>query len=415
MSSSETAASGDPPARGAAPGRRTDPRLVLAVCGFAIFTELVGTGIVIPAIPDFAALFGASDAAMGYAFSLFALAFLVSVLPLGVVVDRTGRTDLIVGAGMILVALSALAFATASSIWMFSLGQALHGVGSAATWVAAQPLAARLAAGGKRQSLWFGVITLSMGLGLIAGPLLGTIGGLRTPFLIHLVLACAALLVTLVVLRGQDAGERVRGAGYGAVLRNRRVAAACLGVLVLYVAIGVLEALFPLHMSAHGSEKSGIGVLFFWLAIFLSGSQPLAGRWMDRIGPVAPTVASLVIVAAMLPLAVLGTSFAVWVPVFMILGVASGIPVSATMMLVASASRAGERGVAYALWNFSFSIGYLVGPALGGTLAAAAENWGVGGGLRLPYFAFSVLILGAVPVFGWLARRPRSLEPTPTT
>ncbi len=407
MSTSETVVNPSPSATGASRSRPTDPRLILAVCGLAIFTDVVGSGIIIPAIPEFATLFGASEAGMGYAFSMFAFAFLVSVLPLGALVDRTGRVDLIVGAGMVLVACAAVSFTLASSIWVFSLGQAFHGVGSAATWVAAQPLAARLAARGRKQGLWLSVITITMGLGLAVGPLIGAIGGLRTPFLLYLALACGATVLAVATLRGQDAGERFVGLRYRAVLRNPRIAAACLAILVLYFGIGVLEVLFPLHMSAHGFEKSGIGVLFFWLAIFLVGSQLLAGRWMDRIGPVAPTVVSLVVIAAMLPLSVFGTSFKAWIPVFMILGVATGIPVSATMMLIANSSRAGERGVAYALWNFSFSIGYLIGPALGGTLAEATRGWGPVGGLRLPFFVLAAVTLAAAPVFARLARRER--------
>lgn len=407
MSTSETVVNPSPSATVSSRARYVDPRLILAVCGLAIFTDVVGSGIVIPAIPEFATLFGASEAGMGYAFSMFGLAFLVSVLPLGVLVDRTGRIDLIVGAGMALVACAAVSFALASSIWVFSLGQAFHGVGSAATWVAAQPLAARLAAQGKRQGLWLSAITISMGLGLAAGPLIGAIGGLRTPFLLYLALAVGAAVLAVVALRGQVAGERFVGLRYRVVLANPRIAAACLAILVLYFGIGALEVLFPLHMSVHGFEKSGIGILFFWLAIFLVGSQVLAGRWIDRIGPVAPTVASFVVIAAMLPLAVFGASFKAWIPIFMVLGVATGIPVSATMILIANSSRAGERGVAYALWNFSFSVGYLIGPALGGTLAEVARGWSGAGGLRLPFFVLAGVTLAAAPVFARLARRGR--------
>jgi MFS family permease len=377
------------------------------VCGLAIFIDVAGTGIVIPAIPEFASLFGASEAGMGLAFSMFAVAFLLSVLPLGAVVGRTGRIDLVVGAGMAFLALAAVSFALAPSIWVFSLGQAFHGVGSAATWVSAQPLAARLAAGGRRQGIWFSVITIAMGLGLVAGPLIGVVGGLRTPFVIYLVLACAAAVTAVVTLRGQGVGERSARTRYRTVLRNPRVLAACLVILVLYAGVGMLEVLFPLYMSTQGFEKSGIGVLFFWLAVFLAGSQPFTGRWIDRIGPVTPTVVSLVAIAVLLPLSAFGASFATWIPVFMILGVATGIPVSATMMLIAAGSRAGERGVAYALWNFSFSIGYLIGPALGGTLAQSARGWGEAAGLRFPFFVLAAATLAAAPVFARLARHRR--------
>lgn len=389
-----------------------DPRAVLAVCALAIFTDVAGSGIILPAIPEFAGLFGASEAVMGYAFSTFALAFLLSVLPLGRLVGATGRADLVVAGGMLSIVAAGLCFVSADTVWVFVLGQAFHGVGSAGAWVAGQPLAARMAREKARSGLWFSAITVAMGLGLVLGPLVGAIGDLRTPFVIYMVLAAVAVVAALVVLPGAHGPPDGRVIRYRATLKNRQVMSACLAIFVLYVGVGVLEVVFPLFMDLHGSEKGGIGVLFFWLAIFLVGSQPLAGRWMDRIGPVTPAVVALAAAVPLFSLAVLGTTFAYWMPVFMLLGIATGVPVSATMMIIASAARPGEHAAAYALWNFSFSAGYLIGPAMGGALAGMSIDWPVVGGLRLPFFVFSALALVSVPLFRRLAlSRPSEVIP----
>lgn len=412
----EASAAATPEARAAATPRARrmlrDPHAVLAVCALAVFTDVVGSGIILPAIPEFAELFGASEAVMGYAFATFALAFLVSVLPLGRLVGATGRADLVVAGGMLSIVVSAFCFIRADTVWGFALGQAFHGLGSAAAWVAGQPLAARMAREKARAGLWFSAITIAMGLGLVLGPLMGAIGDLRTPFVVYMVVAAIAVVASLVVLPGAHGPPDGKVIRYRTTFKNRRVISACLAIFVLYLGIGVLEVVFPLFMDLHGAEKSGIGVLFFWFAVFLVGSQPLAGRWMDRIGPVTPAAIALAAAVPLFSLAVLGTSFAYWMPVFMLLGIATGVPVSATMMIIASSARPGEHAAAYALWNFSFSVGYLIGPAAGGALAGMSSDWQVVGGLRLPFFVFSAVALVCVPLFRRLAlSRPAAAIP----
>jgi MFS family permease len=73
--------------------------------------------------------------------------------------------------------------------------------------------------------------------------------------------------------------------------------------------------------------------------------------------------------------------------------------ISASMLLIALNSKPGEQGAAYGIWNFSFSVGYLVGPALGGTLSDMFRIWAPSIGVRAPFFFFSVLILICLAFF----------------
>ncbi|MCJ7798115.1 MAG: MFS transporter, partial [Thermoleophilia bacterium] len=270
---------------------------VLLVCGLAIFTDVVGVGVVVPAIPQFAALFGASEAALAYAFSAFSVAFLITALPLGYIVDRTGRADLVTFLGMVCVGGAALSFALADRLWIFALGQALHGVGSVAAWVAAQPLVARISGESKGRGMGMGVITLAMGLGLVVGPALGSWDGLRTPFVAYLGIAIVAAVLALVVLRGERTHHGAAGLHYGALLRRRPIVAACLVMLVLYAGIGMMEVLFPLYMDSLGYAKSGIGLLFVLLAATMTASQPVVGRWIRSVGATLPVAVCIVVVA----------------------------------------------------------------------------------------------------------------------
>ncbi len=162
-------------------------------------------------------------------------------------------------------------------------------------------------------------------------------------------------------------------------------------------------------MDSLGYAKSGIGLLFVLLAVAMTASQPLVGRWIHRVGPTLPVTACLAVVAALLTLMIAGRSFVAWTPVFLVFGIAVGMGVSASMFLVATETRPEERGAAYGLWNFSFAVGYLIGPVFGGTLAQVTVGGGYFSGLRSPFVAFSVIfILMLFPILVLSGRgRPR--------
>ncbi|HUT83383.1 MAG TPA: MFS transporter [Thermodesulfobacteriota bacterium] len=374
----------------------TNRLFVLFVCCAVIFTDMVGYSIIAPSIPLFAKLFGASDAVISYAFAAYPVAFLLTIIPFGFVVDRIGKNHLVIGIGMFSLAAACLVLILSESIFTFSLARAFQGIGSAASWVAAQPLAAQQIDTSKKQGLEIGSITVAMGLGMILGPLIGSIGGLRTPFVINLFLALGIGILSLLSLRGEHLKEKVVNYDYLSIVKRTNIVIACLVIMFLFASTGMMEVLFPLYIDSLGYMKGSIGVLFFVLSLFLVLGQPFTGPWMDKVGPYLPIFLGFIVIALSLSLMVLFKSFAGWVPVFVLFGVALGMLTSASMLLIALNSKPGEQGAAYGIWNFSFSVGYLVGPALGGTLSDMFRAVLPSVGIRAPFFIFSLFIISSV-------------------
>jgi MFS family permease len=239
---------------------------------------------------------------------------------------------------------------------------------------------------------------------MILGPLIGSFGGLRTPFYINFVLAACVGLVALVWLRGAEMSERMLDYDYLAIIRRPGIVVACLTIMLLFASLGMMEVLFPLYMDSLSYTKAGIGALFLILSIFLVLGQPLTGLWMERHGPFAIIITGFGALALFLSLMVLCSSFRGWVPVFMVLGVFIGALTSASMLLIAQNSNHGEQGAAYGIWNFSFSVGYLWGPALGGLLSDFSHRTMPGAGFKMPFFFFSFLIICCMFFCGRLAR-----------
>ncbi len=372
---------------------------VLFVCCMVIFTDMVGYSIITPSIPLFAKLFNASDTAISLAFSAYPVAFLVTILPFGYLVDKLGKNYQIIGVGMLSLGIACLFLVFAESIVSFSIARAFQGVGSAASWVAAQPLAAQQIDTSKKKGLEISSITIAYGLGMILGPALGSLGGLRTPFYINFVLAAVVGLVALVSLRQVRVAESTVEHHYLGIIKRPGIVMACLTIMFLYASLGMMEVLFPLYMDSFGFAKGSIGVLFLILSILLVSSQPVTGYGLNRVGPYFIIQNGFFFFALSLALMVTGKSFVAWIPVFMLSGVTIGALTSASMLLIAENSSHGEQGSAYGIWNFSFSIGYLWGPALGGMLSDFSHAYTPSLGFKVPFIFFSFMCLCCVLFF----------------
>jgi len=392
----------------AMPWKRLIPLLPLLICDLAIFVDVTAAGIMSPAIPQFAAIFNASEAAMGYAFSAFAATFLVTALPLGLVVERTGRSGLLVSTGMVSIMIGALLLANAGTIWLFVIAQALYGFGSAATWIAGQPLAARVARTSPNKGLGITSMTVATALGIIVGPIIGSISDLSLPFYIYAAMAGITALAAFSLLRGEYEVTETNLRQYAVVIRNSRIQAALLGVMVLFLCVGVIEVMFPIYLSTQGYGKSDMGLLLLISAVGMLLTQPLVARWLSRIGLLIPNMVGLFGSAAVLVAMITGVSYGALLLLFLLNGVFHGIILSGSMMIIDDSSLPGEHALGFAVWNLAFSVGYLVGPALGGTLVGVTREWSTVGGLRAPFLFFALLTLLSIPAFAALKVRGRN-------
>src|SRR3990172_5274257 len=224
----------------------------LLICCGVIFTDMVGYGVITPSVPIFAKLLKASDAQIGLALSAYSVAFILVILPFGYFVDKVGRNGLVIGLGMLCLAVSSLTLIFTTSIWILVTARAFQGAASAISWVAAQPLASRATEGSKRKGLEISLISTAFGLGMIAGPLIGGIGGFRTPFIISFFLSLTFSVTSFIGLKGQrkvDAFSYTRK-GILSFLKNRGIFLGCISIFSIYLCIGMAEVLFPIYMDS---------------------------------------------------------------------------------------------------------------------------------------------------------------------
>ena len=379
------------------------PLLVL-VCA-VVLVDSVGYGVVVPVVPLYAEKFGVGNFAIGFLFATYAIALFASAIPFGILSDRFGRKPFVLF-GMFAMAGAFVFYALANSYSMLVLARALDGLTAAATWSAALALLGDRFEGGEMGAK-MGWAMMAAAVGGIAGPLVGGILsdglGHRSPFY-AIGIACLLGGVAAVFLEDPPRRERTSSSGWEAlkpVYTSRNLGIACIVTLVTTMGLGLLEPTMPLYLrNTFHLSTTGIGIVFGVTMLFYAAASPFAGRLSDAVGRKKPILAGLAATAFIAPfIAVFKNIVAVHV-MMGLLGAAIAFFGTPSFPLVADAlsgrSEPGEAsrfGAAFGLLNVFWSLGYALGPLLGGALM----EWA---GLLAALLAYS-LLLAALAVTVW--------------
>jgi multidrug resistance protein len=390
--------------------------LLLLVCG-VIFIDSVGYGLVVPVLPLYARTLGVSDFANGFLFATYAIALFASAIPLGILSDRLGRKPFVLF-GMFAMAGAFIFYALATSYATLVVARMLDGLTAAATWSAA------LALLGDRfpEDQMGSKIGWAMGaaaVGGIAGPLLGGIlsdaFGYRAPFY-SIAAACIVGGIAAIFLAEEPRTARSSSFGWHAlrgVYTNRNVLVACVVTLVTTMGLGLLEPTLPLYFRrTFGMTRTAIGLVFGVTMLFYALASPLAGKISDRVGRRKPIMAGLALTAVVTPLIAVFKSVPAVVIMMGLFGASIAVFGTPSIPLVTdslpSSGALGEGnqyGAAFGLLNFCWSLGYALGPILGGALMGWA-------GLLAALLVYSgLLVVLAIVVYPMLPTEgPASLK-----
>ncbi len=385
----------------------------LAVVTLAIFTDMLLYGLAVPILPGYAAGMGVSDWAIGLLFGSYAFALVLATPVLGWLCDRTGRRALMV-AGLFGLAVATLLFAVATSYLGLLAARLVQGVAAGATWTAGLALVADLYPS-KERGRAMGIALSGMTGGFLLGPPLGGLlyewGGYSAPFVIVAGLAVVDGLARLLLLADPPAREQAHPPLLG-LLRDRRILLASGTVALGAATWGLLEPVLPLYLERQlGMTPAAIGLLFGGATIAYGVAAPAVGTASDRWGRRPLMAAGLALLALALPLLVLPQQALLASGALVLVAVAYGVSQTPALPELGDAvDRYGGGGYAtvYALFNETYSIGMMAGPAVGAAVASAfglATAFALVGAVLLAYVP--LLLLGSRQAAG----APPAAEP----
>jgi MFS family permease len=359
---------------------------------------------------DTAGLVLASSAAVG----------LVAFPIAGAIVDRVGgRVTL--GGALVVQAVGYSLFTLAHEPWEAFAAAAVVGAGVGGFWPGQSTLLAGLISEEKRHAAYSVqriAMNLGFGLGGLTGGLIATTENATTFAVLFLINAATCLVFASVLLgvpEPEPAGaDEEEPGGYRSVLRDRTLLW-ILGLNALFVSAGYgqLELLPAFAKNEVGVSELGIGLIFFvnTLSVVL-GQLPVMRLLEGRRRMAAYLALGAVWAVGWLGVLVAGLWFtaAAAVAVIAVATVAIGLGecihgvVHAPLVIDLAPAR--QRGRYIALSGTSWSVGFIVGPAVGAAILDAAP-------LALWPAAAAAAFAGGLLALRLEARIPRSVRRTP--
>jgi MFS family permease len=351
-------------------------RRLLAFGCSVVLVETIFFAALAPLLPEFEETLGLSKFAAGVLVAMYAIGGVFGAIPGGWSASRLGikRTTI---AGLLLVTASCVAFGLVDEYALLCLSRFVQGFAAALCWNGAFAWLASSTPRERRGEVFGLAMGAAVG-GALLGPVLGAIASQvgRAPAfggMAGLAVALAAWAVTIPTPE-QEQSQPLRM--LVTAVRARRVRAGMWLLMLPGLLFGTVGVLAPLQLDDLGWGAVGIAATYVVATSLEMIINPLVGRWSDHRGRFAPIRVGLVSSAAgllvlpwvenkwALSIVVIATSVAFglfWAP--------------ATALLSDGLESSGiEIALGFALMNFAWAPGHIVGSAVGGGIAEAGGD-----------------------------------------
>jgi MFS family permease len=342
--------------------------------------DSAGYSMIAPVVPEIGDATGAGPGVLGVLVASFAVGQMVGYPLSGRTIQRRSSV-LVLAASLALVVAGDLAFVLGDGLGVYFPARLIQGIGAGGLWMGTAFAVIERYPGREFQRLTG--LTAAYGIGAIAGPAIGGAGGIRTPFLIHLVLV---VLLGLALPRLGAPVAQIDFRSDRGALRTGGFWLASAGILLVAFTLGTFDGPLPVHFAERLSQAE-IGALYVVAAIVASAVATVAGRLPPR-GTLA--VATLLMPAA-IALGGLTENIAVWVVVAVLAGMGVGAGEAGSLGILLESIGVEKIVLAMVVWSQLWAVGYLAGPAAGGGVAEALGFGAIG----LVPFAAALLVAAA--------------------
>lgn len=351
----------------------------LLIIFFTVFVDLLGFGIVIPIIPNFASHeLQVSDTNIGIIIAIYSFIQFLFNPVVGKLSDKFGRRPVIIST-LLISSFAYMMFSIADSFWILFLSRAIAGLGGS-NLGAAQAYIADVTSVDERAK-GMGLIGMAFGLGFVMGPVIGGFLAEFGYFWVGFASAITSLIASLIAvfyLKESLPPEKRSHSELKIKIFDIKTARGVLrtpvlGSIILLFFIGVFAisniygTLTLLGVRQFNFTNSQVGFLFGimgGMGIFIQGF--LIGKIIRHFNEKKLFVASIVFLMVGLFLIPLGHNFTGVSVALVILSFGSGIIQPVAFSLISKMADEKHQGTVMGINQSMASLGRVLGPVWGG-------------------------------------------------
>ncbi len=335
----------------------------------------------VPSLAEYVKMHVSSLAVVGVVLSMYGLWQGIVRIPLGVLVDATGRGKPYLIGGFILAALGAAIMGVSSTASGLTFGRALTGV-AAGTWV---PMIVIFAGFFPPEQAVFAtsLLTFSSSFGQVVATsmtgLLNQVGGYGLSFKLAVAASLVAVVVMAVTRLAPPAGsaggpalprKATSFASIVAVFGRRDVLAPSFaGAVLQFGNWAVVFSFLPLLAKQVGASDVATGLLVSLAVVAGALSNLVTTFVVNRLEMRAALIASFGLLAGGIVLAAVAHSLGLLFVSTIAIGIATGFGYPALMGLSIQRVETDRRTTAMGIHQAVYSIGMFAGPWIGGIIA----------------------------------------------
>ncbi len=373
----------------------------------AVFSTMIGVGIVIPLLPRYVVTLGATGLWIGAIFSSFALSRALFLPVFGRISDTHGRREIIF-AGLCAYSLISALYLFAGTAFEITLLRFLHGIASAMVLPIAIAYICDISPSGE-EGRYVGTFASSTSLGLSFGPLLGGIildlSTMNVVFLSMTFLSLIALVTSLLFLPDIPHRPVVR-TPIRSVIFHHRLRGPILYQLMYAFGNGTFMVFVPVIAIQQGGLSAAQTGLIILVSVL---STTLFQHFFSRVSDNLCRYHLISAGSALIGLSLLLVPFYIGVLPYLtfalLMGIGRGLSLPAMYGLVAGVGREVGHGTASGMVNTVLAIGLIISPLFSG---------GVMDCLDLPavFYVSGLISLGCTLVFIMMGRNDSTSLPS---
>lgn len=357
----------------------------------ALFSVMLGAGLIIPLLPLYAHSLGANITWLGIISASFFVASVISTPLFGRLSDRKGR-KVFIAIGLLCYGIISLSFIWATTVYQLTLVRFLQGIAGGMIVPLIQAYVGDMAPPGA-EGKWMGYFNATLLAGFGIGPLLGgTLTehlGMTIAFVIMAGLSLIAFLIVILYVPNTTDRKMISSPRFSfKEMGQSRTIRGLVGFRLAFAfSRGILTTFLPLFASISiGLSPAFIGILMAAVILLMSLPQTYGGNLADRFSRFPLVVIGSVTNLVFLALIPLTGNFWQLLTLCLFGSLGTAIALPAVSALIVEEGRKFGMGSTMAVFSVAFSAGMGIGSILGGIIgdfAGMNSTFYLGAGIGL--------------------------------